>query len=275
MMGPDRWRWYTATQVQLDCSGQAHWVRWEHGQVVPLNHSEGEETLAALAGSTPACFELVHIWKRHVDDLRVLALASRGPGDPLIVHPQTPTGPATPRPLLGRPAAPRPMVATVPPGWPVARAGFAGGATAVPGPVEDPLFRLFALAGPLADRLVATVAQSWAERLRSGNETTGQHPALVAALYGRSTAAIRSWLGAPGLAAEVHMTREDEQPTVSRDDHGVGVSLPFSWISEVYCRGLAVVLGHFVLRVARATETEIVLDAVGTDLEPRQIRINL
>ena len=83
--------------------------------------------------------------------------------------------------------------------------------------------------------------------------------------------ALRAWLGAPRLVADVAMIPEEQEPAISRDGQGIRVSLPFSWIPDVYCRGLSVLLGHFVLRIARATETELALDAVGSDLQTTQV----
>lgn len=284
-MSVDAWQWYTPTQVELACSDQTHWVRWEKGQLVPLNHSQGEQTLAALAGENPACFELIQLWNRHNDDLRVLALASRGPNDPLLPHPQAQAAIGRAQPLMAvRPSPPvaMPPSAVALPGRPAPRAvpGLAtavasmrpGRPATVPAMVEDPVARLLTLAGPLADRLVATVARAWAERLRTGHAEAIQHQAaLTAALYGSTTSALRIWLGAPGLVAEVTMITEEQAPAISRDDQAVKVSLPFSWIPDVYSRGLSVLLGHFVLRVAQATATEIVLDAVGTDLNTTKL----
>lgn len=277
-MSLDRWQWYTPTQAEVACSDASHWVRWEQGTLIPLNHSEGEQTLSALAGEKPACFDLMQLWNRHSEDLRVLALASRGPDDPLLpppVHagsrgvgsglvvsavPSPATMPATLRrtgtarrvqtrtfaigtPGQGRPAGPRSTD-------------------------EDPVARLLALAGPLADRLVATVAAAWADRLAARDEAAvEQRAGLTAALYGRTVSALRTWLGAPRLVADVTMVDEGESRAISRDEDGVRVSLPFSWIPQVYCRGLAVLLGHFVLGVVEAHESRIVLDAVGTDLQ--------
>ncbi|WP_028065344.1 hypothetical protein [Solirubrobacter soli] len=86
---------------------------------------------------------------------------------------------------------------------------------------------LLSLPGAFGDRLVATVAAGLA----------GQPPTPVqhAALYGR----VREVLG----EIEVELLAPGSTPSLS----GGRVALPFSWVAEVWARGLATVLGRFVL----------------------------
>lgn len=289
-MSADTWRWYTPTQTAIECSGETHWVRWENGQLTPLNHTAGEETLAALAGEQPACFDLIKLWTRHSEDLRVLILASRGPNDPLLAQPATSNPPG--RSLTARAstavAAMRPRAVMAP--GPGLRGSF-GWASAVARPMpairpvapapmmnfaDDPVARLLSLSGPLADRLVAAVSTTWADRLGSGDsEAVERAPTLTAALYGRATAALRIWLGAPRLATGITMIGEDESAHIRRDDEGIEAALPFSWVPHVYSRGLSVLLGRFVLKVAEADQERIVLDTVGPDLQTKPVTISL
>jgi hypothetical protein len=281
------WQEGPPTQVALDCAGETHRVRWVEGELTPVNHADaaGEQTLAALAGERLACFELIELWRSHADDLRVLALASRGPGDPLgSQH----LGPAAQAQLVAR-ASGSQLIAG---GGPVA-GGFnqmvrvPGRATLgnrvqarrLPGIVpmgqvaagsplgrQDPVATLLTVSGPLADRLVAAVAATWADRLVAGDPSVHPRiPALTAALYGRATAAVRNWLGAPRLNVEVTMIGENDEPSASRTDDGVSLRLPFRWIAQVWARGLAILLGHLVLAVRQATPTMTVLDTVRGD----------
>ena len=287
-MTGQHWEGFPPAQVDLDCSGQTHWVRWEAGGLIPLNHPDASErTLAALARQHVPCFELMQLWERHVDDLRVLALASRGPGDPLAAPIQGPgqsmfamTRSGMPSPLVRAPGPfrqttssatgmSRAVLRAVPP----ARRSVAAApmspmaATAAQGgPMDEPLVRLLGMAGPLADRLVATVAATWVERLAAGHEDGSKHlPALRAALYGRVVASVRTWLGAPRVRVHVEMLAEEGIPSATRDDAAIRVSVPFGWIAHVWARGLAVLLGRLVLGVEEATETRMTLLAVSPD----------
>jgi hypothetical protein len=143
--------------------------------------------------------------------------------------------------------------------------------------MDDPLVRLLAVAGPFADRLVATVAATWVERLKAYPEDSSKHmPALKTALYGRVAASVRTWLGAPRLPLHVDMLGEDENPSATRDDAGIHVSVPFSWIAEVWARGLAVLLGRLVLAVEDVAENRMTLLAVSPDFgEPAPVTITV
>jgi hypothetical protein len=280
------WQGGLPTQVALDCDGETHWVRWDDGELVALNHADaGEQTLAALAGERLACFELIELWRSHADDLRLLALASRGPADPLSWQ-------------HIRPAVQAQLVARAPGTQLMAGGGpLAGGfnqlvrapgratlgnrvqAGRLPGVVPmapvaagphlgapDPVATLLTVSGPLADRLVASVAATWADRLAAGDPSVEPRtPALTAALYGRATAAVRNWLGAPRLNVEVTMIGENDEASATRTGDGVSLRLPFGWIARVWARGLAFLLGHLVLAVRQVTPTMTVLDTVRGD----------
>lgn len=280
-MSGARWFGHLPTQVELDCSGERHWVRWEDGRLFALNHAdaEGERTLAAIAGERPPCIELLDLWARHEDDPRVLVLASRGPGDTL--HRQdlgqqsggwVATAPAA-RPFRAQIGGgvtlassglgsvlnrPRPGIA--PRRTPLRPGGAPMAGAPVPLPFSDPLLTLMGLAGPLVDRLVAAVATTWAERVESGDERTDEHrAALAAALYGRAALSVRTWLGAPRIEVSVRMIPPHEQPAIARNEDGVELSLPFRWVADVWARGLAVLLGRFVLSVSQVAEDRLLL----------------
>jgi hypothetical protein len=283
------WQGHLPTQVELECSGASHWVRWEEGELFLLNHADaqGERTLAALAGERPPCIELLELWTRHVDDLRVLVLASRGLGDPLATGgpagPQIGSAPpvAMAAPLRGqlRPVPPqvRPTVGFVSGGVSSSVGGVARSVPPrpnlprrLPGTsrhrVEDPLADLISMAGPLVDRLVAGVAMHWAGRLASGDPAvTDNLPALEAALYGRACLAVRTWLGAPRLDVSVDMIPQAQEPAIARNDAGIEVSLPFNWINEVWARGLSVLMGKFVLSVEPEGGSSLLLNVASHD----------
>lgn len=295
-MTTDRWQGHLPTQVELECSGEHHWVRWEDGELFALNHAdaEGERTLAALAGERPACIELLDLWKRHEDDLRVLVLTSRGPGDPITRPDALGSGPvvATVAPLRRQIGPPRPQIGRMAThmggvmGSAIGRiassapARLVGTRRTAPGPrrgpVEDPLVDLVSMSGPLIDRLVAMVAMAWAERLVCSDAVvTENRAALEAALYGRACLAIRTWLGAPGLDVSVRLIPEGQRSSITRDDNGVTAWLPFSWICDVWARGLSVIMGRFVLLVERAGDSSLLLQTANSDFSLSSMTINL
>ena len=60
--------------------------------------------------------------------------------------------------------------------------------------------------------------------------------------------------------------------TIERDDAGVRVGLPFSWLADVWVLGLTHLLGRFTL-AARVTHDGVELDTVGTNLDRRPVTI--
>jgi hypothetical protein len=235
-----------------------------------LDHDdpEGERTLAALGGAPNGCVEVLDVWSRRRRDLRALTLASRGPADPLVVERPDPGGSAGTSVVTGAPRRP-PMPARYGGssvvfasssagggGWSSYRAVARAGATGTqgnPAPADpaDDYSMLFGLGGGLADRLAATVAAHWAERIDSGEVAAADAPALYAALAGRVWVAVRAWLGDPYADVHVHMTAPDEAPVAQRDGDRWMLGLPFRWLSRVWAPSLAVVAGRLVLDVDR------------------------
>jgi hypothetical protein len=97
---------------------------------------------------------------------------------------------------------------------------------------DDGLAALLSLGGPLRDRLAATVAAAWRDRLRAGTAQP-ELPRLEAALYGRALAALRGWTGRPDLRLELTMTGEDQPPALAGDTAVIRAELPFGWLVEV------------------------------------------
>jgi hypothetical protein len=65
-----------AAEVEVECQGSAHVLRWEEGHLVATGHEdpEGERLLAALGGEVAGCLQVVAAWQAHAGDARVLAL---------------------------------------------------------------------------------------------------------------------------------------------------------------------------------------------------------
>ncbi|HEX3974847.1 MAG TPA: hypothetical protein VHW96_01215 [Solirubrobacteraceae bacterium] len=210
-------------------------MRWEAGELIAVDHrnSQGELRRTALAGETVACLELLRTWSRRADDPHVLTLASRGPTDPLNMDIDG---------LRFDSAGPRRQT-------------------------EEQTLRLLAAGGRLPDRLQATTAAIWTRRMRTGHaalETA--RPQLEAALYGRVLRTLRTWLGEPQLPIELTMIGPEEQRRIVRSADGVDVSLSFSWLSDVWMRGLAVMFGRLCIAADTTDGSSWTLDTVGPDL---------
>jgi hypothetical protein len=232
------WIGFPAAESPVVCGADTHRLRWEAGELRALDHDdlEGERTLAALGGTRSGCIDVIDAWHRYATDLRVLVLASRGPSDVLAA--------ADPQLHRGAPPMPAPMI-----------------------PGAEGLAALFALHGGLPDRLVATVAASWASR------TQEALPPLHAALYGRLVATLRPWLGDPNLDVTLEL---GEKPSLVRDGSRVRAELPFTWLTDVWARGLAVTWGRFCLVAGSEDGRSWTLTTVGPDLgAPEQVGLEL
>ncbi len=126
--------------------------------------------------------------------------------------------------------------------------GWAGARASKQARSEAELIWLLSLGGGIADRLLATVVATWSRWLRSGHSGLSKaRPQLHAALHGRAFAALRTWLGDPALAAELVMIDGPEPRSLTRVDGRVLAELPFSWLVEVWAKGLTTVYGRFCL----------------------------
>ncbi|MGH9920087.1 MAG: hypothetical protein ACRD6W_14630, partial [Nitrososphaerales archaeon] len=151
-----------------------------------------------------------------------------------------------------------------PPGW--------------PGVIEeDEVLSILGIGGGLADRLVATVIASWSERIDADDFGT-HRAALGAALFGRVTLALRAWLADPNLEVEVEMIgpRQEAQLSRSEDTITITARLPFRWLSDIWARGLAVVLGRFSLALTESSDDRQRVVTASTDLlDFRPVTISL
>ena len=229
------WAGIPAVEVTVLCGGDMHTVRWQAGELIAVDHGdpEGEVTLAARAGESVPCLELLRTWSRRSDDPHVLTLASRGPTDLLNMDIDG---------LRFDYGAPRRQT-------------------------EEQTLRLLAAGGRLPDRLQATTAAIWTRRLRTGHAALRTaRPQLEAALYGRVLRTLRAWLGEPQLTIELTMIGPEEQRRIVRTTDGVDVSLPFSWLSDVWMRGLAVTFGRFCVAAETTDGASWTVDTLGPDL---------
>ena len=226
------WAGIPAAEITVLCGEATHTVRWEAGELMAVDHGDPDGE-AALAGESVPCLELLRTWSRRADDPHVLTLASRGPTDPLNINLDG---------LRFDYGAPRRQT-------------------------EEQTLRLLAAGGRLPDRLQATTAAIWTRRLRTGHtalETA--RPQLEAALYGRVLRTLRAWLGEPQLAIELTMIGPEEQRRIVRTADGVDVSLPFSWLPDVWMRGLAVTVDRLCIAAETTDGSSWTLDTLGPDL---------
>jgi hypothetical protein len=132
---------------------------------------------------------------------------------------------------------------------------------------ENELLALLGLGGGLPDRLVATVAAAWKQRLdRSSRVPARSRAQLQAALHGRVFAVLRSWLGASGAESHLTMIGEKGKPKLVSDNGSVRAELPFGWLVNVWAPGLATIWGRFCLSARPEDDRTWRLLTVGPDL---------
>jgi hypothetical protein len=133
---------------------------------------------------------------------------------------------------------------------------------------EDDIMLLAGLGHELTLRLASTVTSALLEGLKSP-EGASMRPALEASLFGRASAALRTWLGTPDLELDLAVTEPDTEPGLSWDGRGpVNLSLPLEWVMTVWGSDLTVVAGRFCLGVVERDGPRTTLMSVGTDLGP-------
>jgi hypothetical protein len=291
------WRAHRPTGIAIECSGEKHTLRWENGDLHTLDHGdpEGERVLASLGGERCACVEILDRWEKHRADLRVLTLASRGARD--LILPTSAQAQRVRRTALARGGRRVQAVAAPqlqrPSGWvgvgpPLHRVVSSHGGTTIsslvaaakPWPTSeldsyDPLISVLSLGGGLPDRLVATVLATWSEKVADGDY--GDHrPELCIALFSRAKLAIQDWLGDGTASVVVEMIEPSATPGVRREEDLLVASLPFKWLSDIWARGVSMVLGRFAISLLeRSDERERVL-TLGADLsDPKPVTINI
>jgi hypothetical protein len=282
------WAAFGPAEMRVSCGGGQHVLRWAGGSLQAADHQdeEAELVIAAPGGAPTPCVDLVRVWRRHCDDLSVLAVGPRSADDQLtigaeaideLVSPgrQLPTRPQRPpaRRLIGPPAPP---AAPGPPAAPtVAAGGVSPLVTVIKRParqvsagirVTPPLAHFFAeraevlalmaLGAPFQFRLSATVACAWCKGGQHQDELAAAAPALTAALAGRFGPAAAQWLGIDpaDIEAAIHQGTGwgDVELTNSAGKQALHARLPACWLARIWAPGLAVVAGHLIVSVLRA-----------------------
>ncbi len=268
------WQGLAPAQAVVDCGGNRHRLRWDAGALHALDHGdvESERTLAALGGQRCACLDLIEAWERHHDDLRVLVLGSRGPTDILAAR-DDPAATFAGGPSVGRAQM---LTARANPGWaayaPSARLPQQSVRLSQTARAENELVALLGIGGGVPERLVATVAAAWRERIqRSGRPPARSRAQLQAALHGRVFAVMRSWLGAAGPESRLVMIGEKGKPKLIAEQDSIRVELPFGWLVNVWAQGLALVWGRFCLSASTDDGRTWRLATVGPDFGPPSV----
>ena len=271
-----------AAVARVGCSGETHAIRWEAGDLVALHHDdpEGERALAALGGQSCTCLDVLSAWTRQRGEPALLSALSRGPQDPLHTegfrpgafraHPPS----AVPSNVVParRAGGMRHGVAAYSSGVSITSMAVRGGAMGPPtsnwSARDDDVTLLASLGHGLTLRLVATVTSALLERLPSPGGASPR-PALEASLFGRASAALRTWLGTRELELDLEVTEPDAEPSL-RWEAGdpVRLALPLEWVMTVWGPDLAVVAGRFCLGVAETKGPRTTLMSVGSDLGP-------
>jgi hypothetical protein len=261
------WTGIAPAELTLDCGGGRHRIRWADGRLLALDHGDldDERALASLGGASIDCVELARAWERHRTDLRALVIGPRGGGDELKAEIDGPYF------TYGRPRR-RPGNYTS-----VRMGGARTQSRFNPDPDDETvdLRALATLGSGFGERLVATVAADWAQRLHAADPSVDQARArLQAALYARVIAALRLWLGSSRVALELEMVPERAARSLDREGNVIHASLPFGWLLDVWARGLAIVQGRFCLGAATTDGSVWSLQTVAPDLRMRE-RIEL
>ena len=219
--------------ARIHCGSETHVVRWHAGRLETPAHPdidlEAERALAALAGESCRCAELLDTWERHSADPRVLVLGPRAQDSRLALeHQQMARARRRPAPSLA-----------------------GAGVTA-----EERIQAVLDLDGALPHRFVATAAAELADR----TEDPALAATLQAALYGRVLASLHRWTG---RTPELELVMAAGEPSLARDlDENFSARLPYSWFTEVWARRLDVVDGQFTLGTRRGASGKLELISV-------------
>jgi hypothetical protein len=241
------WAGLTPVSVPIKCNGDIHHIRWDRGELASADHPTDAQ--AAAGNENYPCLNILDTWIAHRDDLRVLGLTSRGVLDPVPGH-----TPGTGDMVI----LPRPHTRAHP--------AFRGD----PGtPPEVDLLLLLDAFPTLGERLAATVAATWAQRLQDRTEqVAASRAALHAALYGRAVCAVRSWLGQPDLNVHVDMLDQPGEEKMTTTAEGISLRLPFSWLVDLWFKSMTTMWGQFCLAVSNTDDSQRFLTTIGADNGP-------
>jgi hypothetical protein len=299
--------WFTCLpgcQTEVPCGTGRHSVRWDAGSLRLASHpdAEGELVLAALGGEKARCIEVAEAWARHTDDLSVLAIGPRHPGDRIAVGWDDVIAAAqagqAPVPTVGsgrmKPAAmrlasqPGPTMARM-----AARQRQAQEETLAAQRRRNDILSLLALGYGFQVRLIGHVAAAHAGRdgsadhggttplappASAGPPAEQVRPALVAAIAGRLGPVAEEWFGIDPdqVTVSLHSARSwgASELTGYGADRRLRISLPAGWLASVWACGLARVGRYLIVGVEQPgwpTARVLGLRSPGTVPEPLDV----
>jgi hypothetical protein len=287
-VNPPNEPWFTCLpgcQTEVPCGPGRHSVGWDAGSLRLASHpdAEGELVLAALGGEKARCIEVAEAWARHTDDLSVLAIGPRHPGDEIAVGwddviaaaqagqaPSVTVGSGRMKPAAMRLASqPGPTMARM-----AARQRQAQEETLTAQRRRNDILSLLALGYGFQVRLIGQVAAAHAGR--DGGEQV--RPALVAAIAGRLGPVAEEWLGIDPdqVTVSLHFARSwgASELTGYGADRRLRISLPAGWLASVWACGLARVGRYLIVGVEQPgwpTARVLGLRAPGAVPEPLDV----
>jgi hypothetical protein len=273
------WLGLSPAEEVVHCGDQEHRLRWEAGDLRALDHDDrdAERTLAALGGQRCTCVDIVDAWEHHREDPHVLVLASRGPTDRLASQELAmPHRAAVRAPFIGNRPVPRaPGARRAMGAFTIAHGGWTAYGPTSPGLSPDredeQLIVLLTLGATLQDRLVATVAAAWRDKLTEQWAPGDTRARIHAALYGRVLSTLDWWLRDSQDELRLTLIDETESPTLERTDGQLDARLPFGWLIDVWSKGLATVWGRFALSAHTDDGLRWKLLTVAPDLSSQEL----
>jgi hypothetical protein len=254
-------------QAEVPCGESTHAIRWEAGELVLPSHpdADAELVLAALGGEKAGCVKLAEAWSRHKEDLTVLAIGPRGTDDPITVDWDTVQAAET---------------GTSHAGW--ASAAGTGGVIAGrfpmrPGHGSQQLRRAMQTemeqARQRATDHLALLALGPGFSMRLAGHVAAAHahqpePAVTIAIEGRVAPLVEEWIGLDPdqVLASVH--EDTGWGSIELAGQGaerrLNITLPPSWLSEVWACGLGLVARHLVVAVVQPGWPDIQVLALRT-----------
>jgi hypothetical protein len=261
--------WFTCLpgcQTEVPCGTGRHTVGWDAGSLRLASHpdAEGELVLAALGGEKARCIEVAEAWARHTDDLSVLAIGPRHPGDEIAVGwgdviaaaragqaPGVTVGSGRMKPAAMRLASqPGPTMARM-----AARQRQAQEETLAAQRRRNDILSLLALGYGFQVRLIGQVAAAHAGRDggSAGPPAEQVRPALVAAIAGRLSPVAEEWLGIDPAQVTVSLHSARSWGASELTGYGAArrlrISLPAGWLASVWACGLARVGRYLIVGV--------------------------
>ncbi|CAN5511039.1 hypothetical protein BH20ACT18_BH20ACT18_12500 [soil metagenome] len=274
-------RWYhglPAVTAEVDCGGKAHRITWRRGKLVLEDHDLlAERSLSALGAKPALCVEVLEAWRamrgsEHLHDLllrdRTLSpeeLARMKAGHELVMK-RTQERPGHMRAALGGLGGNPPRAAEML--SQIERQAAEGlerqervWAITLIDALPPALRRALALS------VIVSIERRWDDDEFRREHAKRIEPALTAIAAPLFEQSVRRWRRNlkpyAGFVSEAWLLAPGEQPGCAAwaDSGGAhaALSLPLSWFTEVWARGIAVVDDCFVLAVAGSSRDGMTL----------------